>query len=85
MKRIIGTLALAAALGATGALAESTVNEHRGKLAKLWGQESQTESAPVAAAVRKNFTGIGERSRDAELGAWGDNWRGGRKFPPAGH
>lgn len=86
MKRIIGTLALTAALATTGALAESTVAEHRDRLADLWGQDAQTQTTtrPVATAVQQNFTGIGERSRGDRPEDWANNWRGGRKFPPAG-
>lgn len=84
MKRIIGTFALTAALAATGAMSENTATEHNARLAKLWGQETPAETGPVATAVRQNFTGIGERDRAGLSGRWADNWRGGRKHPPAG-
>ncbi|HUF87676.1 MAG TPA: hypothetical protein VMM59_09870 [Thermohalobaculum sp.] len=86
MTRTIATLAFAAAaLAATGALAENTTHEHRQKLAQAWGQPSASENAPTAASVRTNVTGIGERRREHLSGHWADNFRGGRKHPPAGH
>lgn len=91
MKRSIAILSFAAAaLVATGALAENTASDHFQRLTELWKQQNTSQTAtkrsPVSAAsVQTHVSGADERRGETNLGPWADNWRGGMKFEPAGH
>ncbi len=58
MKKVLGAIAITAAMFATTAAAgENRADEQRAELAKLWGKDSAV-TASQTAATRKNFTGI---------------------------
>ena len=91
MKSTIGAIALvggvlattaAIALAASTAFAETTSQEQRAHLAKLWGKD--TAVASQTADTRKNFTGISSSLRDQTTGQWADNFQGDRGHPPDG-
>ncbi len=67
MKKVLGAIAITAAmLATTAAFAENTSAEKRAELAKLWGRD--TAGASQAADTRKNFTGVSSIFGPIEFG-----------------
>ncbi len=67
MKKVLGAIAITAAMLATTAVAgENRVGEQRAELAELWGRD--TAGASQAANTRKNFTGVSSIFGPIEFG-----------------
>jgi hypothetical protein len=82
--KVAGAIAIAAAvLATTAAFAENANGDQRKELAKLWGEDTSTVSAPASTAT--NITSIGSFARVGMTGVWADNFQGGRVHEPAGH
>ncbi|HUF87675.1 MAG TPA: hypothetical protein VMM59_09865 [Thermohalobaculum sp.] len=73
-------LAASFAFTAVAAVAENTVSESRARLAAAWHQDAASHGArPVAASPEAAMHAPGRAPQP-----WGNNFRGGRKHPPAG-
>ena len=70
------------ALATTAAFAETTAEDQRARLEKLW--QNDTTTVRTAAEPRKNFSGISSVLRQETTGGWAGNFQGGRVHPPTG-
>jgi len=88
MKNVLGAIAItAAALAATAAFAETAAEDHRARLAVLWGQDKPATDSRTVSTVSSvaGFTGITSVLRFETVGPWAGNYSAGRVHPPAGH